>query len=117
VHVYSHSGLEHVEFDFNETIIELKNWLDEFAQRTSREPAYVARMMDQTAFFSKVNDLYHGEENRCENRRIDEQIAELQMDVADITAKAGQNLLTAYSHATRARGAHIWDQQYYNFPE
>lgn len=107
----------YVDLQFNASICELKTWLDEFAQLPPDGPPYAAQMMNQPTLFSKIATIFRREETKVENLGIDREVSDMQKEIAAITANAGQNLRTAYSHATRPIGAQIWDTQYYNFPE
>lgn len=104
----------HVDFETTGTITEVKAWLDVYAE-TTRQTA--VRVLDAGGFCARVNALKENDAARAAHRELDLSVAEMQREIANITATAGQNLITAYSHGTRPRGAGVWDTQYYNFPE
>lgn len=109
-----HRRVRYADIDTNDGIPELKNWLHDQHNHTRFGGATV---LNANEFLQKLATVVERERERCRVKEEHERIEKTKREIAAITATAGQNLLTAYSHATRPVGAQIWDTQYYNFPE
>lgn len=100
-----------VDFSFQQIITEFKNWLDDFKTKMPTST------LDRVRVLAKIQELSNKETEFEQTLELTRQTKREQLAVAKITAAAGQDLRTAWAHATKVNGVQIWTTQYYNFPD